>query len=101
MTRLIQSLVILCVHDLLIGSSIVSPVYIQPIGERRMSTIARMKAEKFGQNTWSRMPLVLPVPLYARAHATINDYDRCARYSNERQLHEEQLDEETVLLSFS
>ena len=36
----------------------------------------------------------------ARAHATINDYDRYARYSNERQLHEEQLDEETVLSSF-
>ena len=39
----------------------------------------------------------------ARVHATramINDYDRYARYSNERQLHEEQLDEETVLSSF-
>ena len=44
---------------------------------------------------------VLPAPLYAHAHArvyihvTINDYDRYARYLNERQLHEEQLDKET------
>ena len=32
---------------------------------------------------------------------TCNDYDRYARSSNERQLHEEQLDEETVLSRFS